>query len=125
MKNFNISEYAYKELLYFCMQYGEKKKQVENGYGVRAVRFNITQSKSTTLYDTTFENANNIIRLKNDIDMIERAAKETDDQLYDYIIKNVSYSVPFDLLRVPCGRRQFYNKRKYFFYRLYCLKNEK
>ena len=28
LKNFNISEYAYKELQYFCMQYGEKKKMI-------------------------------------------------------------------------------------------------
>lgn len=56
--------------------------------------------------------------------MIENAAKETDEQLYKYIIKNVTEGVPYEVLNVPCGRRQFYDKRKLFFYKLYCIKNK-
>ena len=38
LKNFNISEYAYKELQYFCMQYGEKKKMIEEGISENKIK---------------------------------------------------------------------------------------
>ena len=75
--------------------------------------------------DPTFETADRIIKIKNDIEMIENAAKETDGILYKYIIRNVSEGTPFEVLEVPCGRRQFYDKRKIFFNKLYRKKNEK
>lgn len=124
LKNFNISEYAYKELQYFCMQYGEKKKMIEEGYGPSGIRMKLTP-KGSGVSDPTFETADRIIKIKNDIEMIENAAKETDGILYKYIIRNVSEGTPFEVLEVPCGRRQFYDKRKIFFNKLYRKKNEK
>lgn len=124
LKNFNISEYAYKELQYFCMQYGEKKKMIEEGYGPNGIRMKLTP-RGSGVSDPTFETADRIIKIKNDIEMIENAAKETDGILYKYIIRNVSEGTPFEVLEVPCGRRQFYDKRKIFFNKLYRKKNEK
>lgn len=124
LKNFNISEYAYKELQYFCMQYGEKKKMIEEGYGPRGIRMKMTP-RGSGISDPTFEAAERIIKIKNDVEMIEDAAKETDGILYKYIIRNVSEGTPFEVLEVPCGRRQFYDKRKIFFNKLYRKKNEK
>lgn len=124
LKNFNISEYAYKELQYFCMQYGEKKKMIEEGYGPSGIRMKLTP-RGSGVSDPTFETADRIIKIKNDIEMIENAAKETDGILYKYIIRNVSEGTPFEVLEVPCGRRQFYDKRKIFFNKLYRKKNEK
>lgn len=124
LKDFNISEYAYKELQYFCMQYGEKKKMIEEGYGPSGIRIKLTP-RGSGVSDPTFETADRIIKIKNDIEMIENAAKETDGILYKYIIRNVSEGTPFEVLEVPCGRRQFYDKRKIFFNKLYRKKNEK
>lgn len=124
LKNFDISEYAYKELQYFCMQYIEKKKMIEEEYGPRGVRMKLTP-RGNGISDPTFEAADRIMKIKNDVEMIEDAARETDDILYKYIIKNVSEGTPFEVLEVPCGRRQFYDKRKIFFNKLYKKKNEK
>ncbi len=123
MSGFNISSYAYKELEYFCMQYGEKKRLIKYGYGPKALRFTPVRVKGG-ISDSTFETANQLIKIKCDVEMIENAAKETDEQLYKYIIKNVTEGVPYEVLNVPCGRRQFYDKRKLFFYKLYCIKNK-
>ena len=121
---FDISEYAYKELQYFCMQYREKKKAIEDGYGGQAVRYDNLPHSSGNISDPTYANASRMIKMKEDVEIIERAAKETDRELYRYIIRNVSDWIPFEYLNVPCGRRQFYNKRRLFFYKLYCLKNK-
>ena len=123
MKEFNISDYAYKELEYFCMQYNEKKKFIKYGYGPKAVRFAPVSVKGN-ISDKTFETAKQMIKIKSDIEMIENAAKEADEQLYKYIIKNVTEGIPYGVLNVPCGRRQFYDKRKLFFYKLYCIRNK-
>ena len=87
MKSFNISDYAYKELEYFCMQYEEKKKFIKYGYGPKAVKFTPIRTNKG-INDSTFETADKMLKIKSDVEMIERAAKETDEQLYKYIIKN-------------------------------------
>ena len=124
LRKFNISAYAYKEMEYFCMQYKEKKKKIDEGYGISAVRYDKERSKNGNINDPTFENAARVLKLKKDVEIIERAAMETDEVLYKYILKNVTEGTAFDVLNIPCGRRQFYDKRKMFFYKLYKLKNE-
>lgn len=104
LKEYGISEYAYREMLYFCLQYGEKKKRLEK------------------LYIKNYEKAEII---KDDILLIERAAKEADDILDKVIIENVCYGVAPEYLSIPCGRRQFYEKRKKFFVTLYSLMEER
>ncbi len=106
------------------MQYGEKKKIIEEEYGPRGIKMKLTP-KGSGVSDPTFEAADRIIKIKKDIEMIESAARETDSILYKYIIKNVSEGTAFEILNVPCGRRQFYDKRKIFFSKLYRKKNEK
>ena len=56
-----------------------------------------------------------------DIELIEKTAAETDSELYNFILLNVTDGVAyefFDASKRPCGRRQFYEKRKEFFARL-------
>ena len=63
--------------------------------------------------------------LKDDIEMIEQAAKEADEFLSGKIIDNVCFQIPFEHMDLPCGRRQFYYKRKLFFVKLYRFMNER
>ena len=105
------------------MQYKEKKKLIKYGYGPKAVKF-LPVCVKGGISDSTFETANQMIKIKRDVEMIESAARETDEQLSAYIIKNVTEAIPYEVLNVPCDRRQFYDKRKLFFYKLYCIKNK-
>ena len=46
-----------------------------------------------------------------DIELIEKTAAETDSELYNFILLNVTDGVAyefFDARKRPCGRRQFY-----------------
>ena len=97
LSDFKISFLAYKEMEYFCRRYKEKKYLAE---------FNDEFSE----------------KYRKDIELIEKTAAETDSELYNFILLNVTDGVAyefFDACKRPCGRRQFYEKRKEFFARLY------
>ena len=64
-------------------------------------------------------NAEKAISLKKDIEMIEQSAIEADSNIYGYILRNVTEKILYEYMDVPCGRRQFYEKRKLFFCILY------
>lgn len=55
---------------------------------------------------------------KADCELIEEAAKGVGEWIAPYIIKNVTEGIPFEHMPVPCGRNQFYEKRKEFFCKL-------
>lgn len=50
-----------------------------------------------------------------DTRLIEDTAEETDKELAEYILKNVTEGIPYEYMNVPCGRKQFYEKRRQFF----------
>lgn len=106
LSKYNISLYAYRELEYFCLQYREKKS--------RLCHLNITDKE-------LFKGEKKI--LINDVKMIDTAAYEADNMLFGYIIKDVADGIRYEYLNVPCGRRQFYEMRRVFFYNLYKLRN--
>ena len=124
LKEFGISEFAYREMLYFCMQYEEKKNALKNIYSIGAVRYDKEKIKGK-ICDSVAQKAERAITLENDIKIIEEAAKQTDEFLWKMIIENVCYGVATDYLNIPCGRRQFYNKRKLFFVKLYNFMEER
>lgn len=92
-----ISNYASRELYYYCLQYTEKKIRIIN---------NIASDKD-----------------KLNIRLIEDTIKEVikdDEYLYDYILKNVTMKYyPYGAMNPPCNRHKFYDKRRKFYERLY------
>jgi len=124
LKEFGISEYAYREMLYFCMQYGEKKNELKDIYAISGIRYDREKIKGMS-EDLVFKKAAAASALKKDIEIIEKAAKEADEVLYEKIIDNVCYQTAFEYLNVPCGRRQFFLKRKLFFVKLHEYLNER
>lgn len=113
----NISRAKYNELKYFCMQYEEKQEQLAKGYGIRAP-VNDGLPKGNTRSDFTAQEAVEIASIKADINLIEKTAQEASGDIYPWILKNVTKGIPYEWLDVPCGRRQFYEHRRYFFYLL-------
>ena len=41
LSDYNISRAKYNELKYFCMQYAEKKRELEKGYGLKVLGMSI------------------------------------------------------------------------------------
>lgn len=112
----NLSKNRYRELKYLCLQYREMKAKLIKikSEDIKAVQ--ITGMPSAhNISNPTLDMAIKRTELERKINAIEEAAKRVDDSLYEYILKAVTEDVPYEFMAVPCGRRQFYQKRRRFF----------
>ncbi|RGZ00197.1 hypothetical protein [Clostridium sp. AM58-1XD] len=117
LSDYNISRAKYNELKYFCMQYYEKRRELQSRYGLRAV-ISDGQPKGNLPGKPTESIAVENTILQRDIDLIERTAREADSDIYQWLMKNITEGVPYEWLDVPMNRTDFYCSRKYFFYLL-------
>lgn len=117
LEQYNISGNRYRELKYFCRQYREKQSRLRAMAEVSASVLR-NGGRGGEISDQTADAAILRAELQKDLDFIERTAKETDEELYGYIISNVTDGIPYEYLGVPIGRRQFYEMRRKFFFML-------
>lgn len=117
LSDYNISKEKYLELKYFCMQYEEKKQEIQQSYGLRSVA-NDGQPHGNSMGNPTENQAIRNAMLRSDIELIEQTAMEADAEIYQYIIRNVAYGISYEYLGVPKARKQFYESRRYFFFLL-------
>lgn len=87
----------YLELKYFCLQYKDKKREA-----------NINSSKGR--------------KAAYEVALIEQLARNTNSEIWTYIVESVSTGKSWEQLNAPCGRRQFYAARNRFFDALSKLK---
>jgi len=85
-KKHGISKHAYLELRYFCLQYRDFKRQQLLGH----------------------------------CGLIEQAALEAGAEVYQPLLSSVTTGVTYEQMQargagIPCGRRQFYERRREFF----------
>ena len=118
-----ISKHRYYELKHFCLQYPGWLKAYKElvVYGVSVS--NITNEfRSTEISDPTAKIAILKMHCTERIEMIEKAAMETDEYLYKYIIAAVtegrSYVYLKSRLDIPCSRDTFYDRYRKFFWLL-------
>jgi hypothetical protein len=122
-----LNKHRYYELKYFCLQYPEWKK--EYSYLSEAVpatsKFGHIRMSSVPS-DPTVSNV--ILREKyiSKVRMIEKAAKNADEYLYEYILKAVteglSYTYLRNVLKMPCSRDMYYDRYRRFFWLLSNMK---
>lgn len=111
----DLSKNRYMELKYLCLQFNDMKHELQSlNYGLKAVVVTGMPS-SHKLSNSTEEIAIKKMKLMKKIEAIEQSAIEVDVDIYQYILKAVTEGLPFEYLAVPCGRRQFYEKRRLFF----------
>ena len=62
------------------------------------------------------------------IEIVEKAAKETDEVLGSYILKAVTEDLSFTYLKtvldIPCGKDMYYNRYRKFFWILSTLREQ-
>ena len=124
---YKISDHAYLELYHFCLRYWEFKDKIDEvmqsgGGGM------MTCSESAGRYsDPTANKALKIERLRHHCELIEQLALQVDANIYKPLLNNVTTGATYDQMKacgteILCGRRQFYEKRKKFFYLLFLKK---
>lgn len=118
LEKYKISKYRYRELKYFCLQYDEKKQRLAALRGLGAVTYS-NEPHGSGISDPTATKAERVQQLVQDIKMIEQTALEVDSVNYRSLLANVtSANLPYEYLSPACGRRQFYEDRRKFFYLL-------
>ena len=111
------------ELKHFCLQYPIWKKALYSLTGLqsRPEDLGIFHDKHN-VSDPTAKCAMARQFYQDRIDMIEKAAYETDPELAPYILKGVteekSYESMYLMHSIPCSRSVYYKLYKKFFYEL-------
>ena len=118
---YNISNYRFRELYYFCLQYEEWKEQLK-------IKRNPLQGMQYTGMPTsgnpgnpTEKTAIECAELSHKCAMIEQAAKAADPELWEYIIFAATHeNITFNFLKnqkgFPYERDRYYNSRRKFYY---------
>lgn len=120
---YGISGKRFKELCGFCEQYPDWKKELSNHAFISAVRYTDDPKPSNhDNADTTARDALRMLKYKKNVDLIEKVAKEVDNERWEYLIKAICYEVPITYLinceNMGLSASSFYERRRYFFYLL-------
>lgn len=124
-----IDKYAFRTAYYFALQYPEWKKQYAEiiGNAVHAVDYNDMPHGSGT-GDPTARLAIRSSVLRGNISLIESTAIIAGRDMADYLLYGVTNEgVTYNYLRqgrneslgiIPCGKNQYYQMRRLFYYLL-------
>lgn len=122
LDQYNISRYTYRELHNFCLQYPEKKRQLawaRSPYNSPTIDLTPNGSDAGRQAEKTAERAT---ILAQDVELIDRIAKEAGGKDADNLLIAVTQGVPTYYLKtlrgMETGERQFNSKRRLFFYLL-------
>lgn len=118
---YKISKHRYYELLHFCRQYTdyqmEKKKLIDTC--VRPVIFGERPVESVN-GDATQRFAMRLANVDDKIMLIEEVAIEAGEDLSSYILTAVTSGISYETLKsrynIPCGRNEFYERFRKFFW---------
>ena len=118
-----IEKHRYYELKHFCLQYSEWKKAYEACSDAVLFASSIDRLPSDNIpSDLTAKYALRKTQYAERIALIEKAAKESDDFLYPYILKAVTEGLSYTYLKarleIPCGRDMYYDRYRKFFWLL-------
>lgn len=120
---YHIDKHRHYELKHFCLQYPNWKRtyaDLEEPV-IASTTFDRTPNNNRP-GDPTAKRALTKARLVERIEMIERAAKEADNSLHDYILKAVTEGLSYTYLKskldIPCGKDMYYDRYRRFFWLL-------
>lgn len=118
-----IDKHRHYELKHFCLQYPEWKKLYSDFDNPSLPLSTIERVPTSNIPgDPTAKRAIVKAQYLERINLIEKAAKEADRYLYDYILKavteNLSYTYLKTRLEMPCSRDTYYDRYRRFFWLL-------
>lgn len=118
-----IDKHRHYELKHFCLQYPEWKRAYAD-FSNPSVSLSTIERVSTSNMpgDPTAKRAIMKAYYLEKIALIEKIAKETDQYLYEYIIKAVTENLSYTYLKsrfdIPCGKDLYYDRYRKFFWLL-------
>lgn len=116
-----IDKHRHYELKHFCLQYPEWKRTYNSSPNVSLSTINAFP-RNNIYGDPTFKEVVRKNRYLERINLIERIAKEADEDLYDYILKGVTEGLSYTYLKtkmsIPCGKDLYYDRYRRFFWLL-------
>lgn len=123
-----IDRHRHYELKHFCMQYPEWKRKYASYKNAGPTLSTIEKVYSTNIpSDLTSKIAICKAYYSEKIEMVERAAKDADGLIWDYILKAVteglSYTYLRTILKMPCSRDIYYDRYRRFFWILNKMRN--
>ena len=123
-KKYNISNYRFRELFYFCLQYGEWQEELQRIRNpLKGMQYSGMPSSGGFPGDPTMQAAIRCAELSGKCIAIERAAELADPELQEYILYAVTHeNVTFNSLKalkgIPCERDRYYDSRRKFYFML-------
>ena len=123
-----IDKHRHYELKHFCLQYPAWKKAYAEFDNAGVPLSTIDAAPTSNLPgDPTAKRAIMKAHYSAKIELIEKAAIETDRYLCDYIIKGVTEELSYTYLKsklgIPCGKDMYYDRYRRFFWLLNKLRD--
>ena len=124
LKNkYHIDKHRHYELKHFCLQYPTWKKVYADFDNPSMPLSMIDRAPTSNMPgDPTAKRAIMKAGYAKKMELIEKAAKEADAYLHDYILKavteNLSYAYLKSKLDIPCGKDLYYDRYRKFFWLL-------
>lgn len=118
-----IDKHRHYELKHFCLQYPEWKKAYAEFDNLSMPLSTIERVPTSNMPgDPTAKRALMKTRYFEKMQIIEKAAREADRYLYNYILKAVTEDLSYTCLKskmeIPCGRDMYYDRYRRFFWLL-------
>lgn len=115
-----IDKHRHYELKHLCLQYPVwKRKYLTYDSIIKSSCYERVRS-GNNIYDPTATYVEKRMYYSDKMHMIEKAARETDEHLSDYILKAVteglSYTYLKNILQMPCGKDLYYDRYRKFFW---------
>lgn len=118
---YRISNYRFRELYYFCLQYEEWKEQLKAKRNpLKGIQYTGMPSSGSP-GNPTEKMAIECAALSHKCALIEQAAILADPELWEYILHAVTHEkISFEALKaqkdIPCERDRYYNSRRKFYF---------
>lgn len=121
---YSLDKHEYLTAKHYALRYRKWKdeyKALEDSS--RAIRYDVDRVQTSNNFDPVSANAERRAELDKRIHLIEDTARETDGQLFKWILQGVTdeyatFKYLSSVKHIPCGRRQYYERRRRFFYLL-------
>lgn len=116
-----IPKHRYLELVHFCLQYPEWRRELKSIDILRASTI-VKNGNDTSWANQTAEIVIKRTDILSKIEMVERTCRDAEPDLAQYLLTSVIYGTTFPQMMakidIPCGKDMFYDRRRKFFWLL-------